>query len=97
MCRHCVRTPFPDRDRMCLEAGAFLLNMAGCHLCGRNSLTTQQVEDTGEEDSDSEDSDWECREYEGELVTYNHICSHCGHLVATHKVSCSSSPAVTSH
>ena len=76
---------------MCLESGAFLLNMAGCHNCSRNSLTTEQVQNTniGSADSDSENSDAECLDNEGELVKYDHICSYCRHKVSTHKVAVS--------
>ena len=90
MCRHCVRTPFPDRDRMCLETGAYLANMAGCQQCSRNSLTsepqTNSNTNNGAADSDSDSSDTECLENDGELVSYNHVCSECRHLVSAHKV-----------
>ena len=88
MCRHCVRTPFPDRDRMCLETGAYLANMTRCQQCSRNSLTSEPHSDTNTRaaDSDSDSSDTECLENDGELVGYNHVCSECRHLVSTHKV-----------
>ena len=88
MCRHCVRTPFPDRDRMCLETGAFLANLSRCKQCRKNSLTSEPLTKTNTTggESDSEDSDTECLENEGELVSYNHVCTECRHLVSAHKV-----------
>ena len=89
MCRHCVRTPYPDRDRMCLETGAYLANLAGCHQCRKTSITSEpQVSSTnGTTDSDSECSDSECLDNDGELVSYNHVCSGCRHLISSHKVT----------
>ena len=89
MCRHCVRTPYPDRDRMCLETGAYLANLAGCHHCSKTSITSEpQVSSTkGTADSDSESSDSECLENDGELVIYKHVCTGCRHLVSSHKVT----------
>ena len=88
MCRHCVRTPFPDRDRMCLETGAFLANLNKCKQCSKNSLISEPltITNTGGGDSDSDNSDTECLENDGELVSYNHVCSECKHLVSAHKV-----------
>ena len=89
MCRHCVRTPFPDRDRMCLETGAFLANMRKCQKCSKNSLISEPLTTSLRPgaDSESESSDTECLENDGELVTYNHVCSECRHLVSAHKVN----------
>ena len=88
MCRHCVRTPFPDRDRMCLESGAFLANLSKCQKCSKNSLTSEPFANTNTSgaESDSDNSDTECLENDGELVSYNHVCSECRHLVSAHKV-----------
>ena len=90
MCRHCVRTPFPDRDRMCLETGAYLANLAGCKQCSKTSLATEPHSNinNGAVDSESDSSsDSECLENDGELVSYNHVCSECRHLVSSHKVN----------
>ena len=88
MCRHCVRTPFPDRDRMCLESGAFLANLSKCQECSKNSLISEPFINTktAGAESDSDNSDTECLENDGELVSYNHVCSQCRHLVCAHKV-----------
>eukprot|EP00092_Neocalanus_flemingeri_P039890 GFUD01043446.1.p1 GENE.GFUD01043446.1~~GFUD01043446.1.p1 ORF type:complete len:164 (-),score=41.65 GFUD01043446.1:76-501(-) len=82
MCKHCVRTPFPDRDRMCLESGAYMANMSKCSNCSKNNLKVEQVPaEMLEEDSSDEDT-----EEEKETVTYNHVCGACNHIVCRHKV-----------
>eukprot|EP00092_Neocalanus_flemingeri_P062562 GFUD01075498.1.p1 GENE.GFUD01075498.1~~GFUD01075498.1.p1 ORF type:complete len:123 (-),score=38.49 GFUD01075498.1:93-461(-) len=81
MCKHCVRTPFPDRDRMCLESGAYMANMSKCSNCSKNNLKVEQVPaEMLEEDSSDEDT-----EEEKETVTYNHVCGDCNHIVCRHK------------
>ena len=82
MCKHCVRNPFPDRDRMCLESGAYMVNMSKCSNCSKNNLKVEQVPaDMLEEDTSDSDT-----EEETETVTYNHVCGHCNHVVSRHKV-----------
>eukprot|EP00090_Calanus_glacialis_P036556 TRINITY_DN6247_c0_g1_i1.p1 TRINITY_DN6247_c0_g1~~TRINITY_DN6247_c0_g1_i1.p1 ORF type:complete len:123 (-),score=49.56 TRINITY_DN6247_c0_g1_i1:54-422(-) len=81
MCKHCVRNPFPNRDRMCLESGAYMVNMSKCSNCSKNNLKVEQVPaDMLEEDISDDDT-----EEETETVTYNHVCADCNHVVSRHK------------
>merc|ERR1711872_793558 len=81
MCKNCVRQPFPDRDRMCLESGAFMANMKNCSSCNKNNLKTETVpRETVEDDMRDDDDD-----LEAENVTYNHVCAECNHIISRHK------------
>ncbi|XP_018025015.1 protein Churchill-like [Hyalella azteca] len=72
MCLSCVKTSSPDRGNTCLESGSYLLNLSGCHGCGRmDTLVTQDITETMTSDETQE-------------ITYNHVCSSCGHIVAQH-------------
>ena len=85
MCKQCVRRPFPDRDRMCLESGAYMINMNKCINCSKNNLKVEQIiSDSMEEDMSDSDT-----EEETETVVYNHVCANCDHLVSKHKVHAS--------
>ena len=67
---------------MCLESGAYLLNMNRCNSCSKNMLKVEQVPSAMlEEDSSDDDT-----EQETETVTYNHVCAECNHVVSRHKV-----------
>ena len=81
MCKECVRTPFPDRDRMCLEKGAFMANLGKCMSCGKMDLRQGACSEQEEEEVD----DWEEEREDVEMVTYRHICGNCGHTVSLHK------------
>lgn len=81
MCKECVRTPFPDRDRMCLEKGAFMANLGKCVACGQMELQEQECHKQDED----EDDDWEEEREAAEMVTYRHLCVNCGHIVSMHK------------
>ena len=72
MCRNCVKSPYPYRDRMCLEKGAYLFNLGGCSQCRMMELLEmEKVEE----------------EVEGqETVSYKHVCTGCQHIVSEHKV-----------
>ena len=74
MCKECVRTPFPDRDRMCLEKGSFMANLGKCVACGRMELQEEAFHKEEEEEDD-----WEEDREEEEVVTYRHLCVNCGH------------------
>ena len=72
--------------RMCLEAGAYLMNYLGCSQCGSSELVTRPVDNT---DTESRDS-WDTEEEDVEIVEdiqYSHVCGACGHIIAIHKVS----------
>ena len=81
MCKECVRTPFPDRDRMCLEKGAFMANLGKCMSCGKMDLRQEACNEQEEEEVD----DWEEEREDVEMVTYRHLCGNCGHTVSLHK------------
>ena len=81
MCKECVRTPFPDRDRMCLEKGAFMANLGKCMSCGKMDLRQEACNEQEEEELD----DWEEEREDVEMVTYRHLCGNCGHTVSLHK------------
>ncbi|KAL8619557.1 hypothetical protein ACOMHN_019613 [Nucella lapillus] len=70
MCNECVKEEFPERDTMCLETGSYMLNYKGCAHCGGREVDIKNRVVT-------EDVD--------ELVTYQHVCSHCEHVVANHE------------
>uniref|UniRef100_A0A8C3UEH2 Protein Churchill n=1 Tax=Catharus ustulatus TaxID=91951 RepID=A0A8C3UEH2_CATUS len=72
MCGGCVGTEYPERGTTCLEGGSFLLNFVGCAQCGRRDfvLVSNRAEGLqGEE----------------EIVTYDHLCKNCHHLIARHE------------
>ena len=76
---------FPT-GRMCLEAGAYVMNYIGCSQCGGSGLETRPVDNT---DTESRDS-WDTEDEEVEVVEdiqYSHVCGACGHIIAIHKVS----------
>ncbi|KAK7505525.1 hypothetical protein BaRGS_00003270 [Batillaria attramentaria] len=73
MCGDCVKEEFPERESICLENGSYLLNYAGCKNCGARSIEIKNRVTSDDE--------------EEELVTYQHICSQCDHVVANHEYS----------
>nr|CAY12638.1 churchill zinc finger protein [Platynereis dumerilii] len=72
MCQHCVRKPFPQKDTVCLEGGAYFLNYQHCINCNKN----QELKVQNKEVSDNE---------EEEVITFQHVCSECGHTIANHE------------
>jgi hypothetical protein len=76
MCKHCVKTPFPDRGDCCLDAGVYLLNYIGCIECKKRGTLLPKHKTTTEDEGDD-------GEYEEEL-TFDHCCPSCGHCVAEH-------------
>uniref|UniRef100_T1JJU4 Protein Churchill n=1 Tax=Strigamia maritima TaxID=126957 RepID=T1JJU4_STRMM len=75
MCEQCVKSEFPDRGKMCLDTGAYLLNYQGCIQC-QHKDTLEIVNRVAKEDEDGE-----------ELITFQHKCSNCDHLIANHEYS----------
>ncbi|XP_029639555.1 protein Churchill [Octopus sinensis] len=75
MCVDCVKEEFPCRDTMCLEDGSYLLNFSRCARC--QELGNLSIEDKY------------CSEDESglELITYQHVCPNCGHIIASHEYS----------
>ncbi|KAK3714399.1 hypothetical protein QZH41_020647 [Actinostola sp. cb2023] len=72
MCRECVKEELPDRGNMCLENGSYLWNFVGCKQCGKKEpiIIANRTE---QEDEDEE-----------EHITYTHVCTICGHVIAEH-------------
>uniref|UniRef100_A0A8D2PSH2 Protein Churchill n=1 Tax=Zosterops lateralis melanops TaxID=1220523 RepID=A0A8D2PSH2_ZOSLA len=56
----------------CLEGGSFLLNFVGCAQCGRRDFV---LVDNRAEGLDGGE----------EIVTYDHLCKNCHHLIARHE------------
>lgn len=71
MCHLCVREEYPDRDSLCVEQGSYMINFDKCKHCGEKELTTR--------DRICNDSD------EEEIITYQHVCRSCEHIVAQHE------------
>ncbi|OWK57478.1 protein Churchill [Lonchura striata] len=72
MCGGCVGTEYPERGTTCLEGGSFLLNFVGCAQCGRRDFVL--VNNRAEDLQGGE-----------EIVTYDHLCKNCHHLIAHHE------------
>ncbi|XP_037067924.1 protein Churchill-like [Pollicipes pollicipes] len=72
MCHKCLKTECPQRDRIVLESGTFMLNLRCCSECGvRDIKNTEKHEEEDEEGT--------------EIVTFSHTCSACRHLIAVHR------------
>nr|NP_001232054.1 putative churchill protein [Taeniopygia guttata]ACH44245.1 putative churchill protein [Taeniopygia guttata] len=72
MCGGCVGTEYPERGTTCLEGGSFLLNFVGCAQCGGRDFVL--VNNRAEDLQGGE-----------EIVTYDHLCKNCHHLIARHE------------
>uniref|UniRef100_A0A8C7A3M9 Protein Churchill n=1 Tax=Nothoprocta perdicaria TaxID=30464 RepID=A0A8C7A3M9_NOTPE len=72
MCGGCVGTEYPPRGTTCLEGGSFLLNFAGCARCGRRDLVLLANRAAGLHGAE-------------EIVTYDHLCKNCHHVIARHE------------
>jgi hypothetical protein len=75
MCQDCLLECRPDRGSLCLDDGAYLLNFKGCVVCGKRSRPNNDDRCEQEEEGGNE----ECTE-----TTFTHVCSGCGHQVASH-------------
>ncbi|NXS04270.1 CHUR protein, partial [Oxylabes madagascariensis] len=56
----------------CLEGGSFLLNFVGCAQCGRRDFVLVGNRAAGLHGGE-------------EIVTYDHLCKNCHHLIARHE------------
>lgn len=82
MCKNCVKTPFPQRERLCAETGVYIQNFAGCSKCRElkdqnrapDSLISKGTGTVEEIDDD----------ITKEITAFEHICARCGHVVAKH-------------
>ncbi|MGH0128282.1 UNVERIFIED_CONTAM: hypothetical protein FKN15_027823 [Acipenser sinensis] len=60
------------RGNTCLENGSFLLNYVGCAKCNHRDFMLINNKTTEEEDGE-------------EIVTYDHVCKNCHHIIARHE------------
>ncbi|KAK2496425.1 hypothetical protein MC885_002093 [Smutsia gigantea] len=72
MCGDCVEKEYPNRGNICLENGSFLLNFTGCAVCSKRDFMLITNKSYKEEDGE-------------EIVTYDHLCKNCHHVVARHE------------
>ncbi|XP_046506866.1 protein Churchill isoform X2 [Equus quagga] len=72
MCGDCVEKEYPNRGTICLENGSFLLNFTGCAVCNKRDFMLITNKSLKEEDGE-------------EIVTYDHLCKNCHHVVARHE------------
>lgn len=62
----------PNKGNTCLENGSFLLNFAGCAVCSKRDFMLITNRSLKEEDGE-------------EIVTYDHLCKNCHHVIARHE------------
>lgn len=79
MCRRCLVEVRPDKGQVCREAGADLLNYAGCAGCGHRDMP-RATETRRMEDDDPEEG------YE-ETIEFRHTCPRCEHFICLHHYS----------
>ncbi|KAA8583099.1 hypothetical protein FQN60_015645 [Etheostoma spectabile] len=72
MCNGCVQKEYPDRGNTCLENGSYLMNYQGCANCHQRDFVL--ISNKATEDDDGE-----------EIVTYDHVCKNCDHVIARHE------------
>ncbi|XP_022625416.1 protein Churchill [Seriola dumerili] len=72
MCNGCVQKEYPDRGNTCLENGSYLMNYLGCASCHQRDFVL--ISNKATEDDDGE-----------EIVTYDHVCKNCDHVIARHE------------
>ncbi|KAI4568349.1 protein Churchill isoform X2 [Ovis aries] len=72
MCVDCVEKEYPNRGNICLENGSFLLNFTGCAVCSKRDFMLITNKSLKEEDGE-------------EIVTYDHLCKNCHHVIARHE------------
>ncbi|XP_032200401.1 protein Churchill isoform X2 [Mustela erminea] len=72
MCGGCVEKEYPNRGNICLENGSFLLNFTGCAVCSKRDFMLITNKSLKEEDGE-------------EIVTYDHLCKNCHHVIARHE------------
>lgn len=73
MCQDCVKEEYPDRGTLCLDSGAYLANLQGCQGCGHKDTIKSINRSTSNAENSSQ-----------EVIEYDHVCSNCNHVVATH-------------
>ena len=76
MCVDCLVTARPERGRTCLDAGAYAVNFKRCTVCGQRSAVVAR--NRREEEDEDDGGDFE------QTVTFDHLCGHCHHNIASH-------------
>ncbi|KAF0023659.1 hypothetical protein F2P81_024289 [Scophthalmus maximus] len=61
-----------ERGNTCLENGSYLMNYLCCASCHQRDFVL--ISNKATEDDDGE-----------EIVTYDHVCKNCDHVVARHE------------
>ncbi|CAN9507884.1 unnamed protein product [Ophioblennius macclurei] len=72
MCNGCVQKEHPDRGTTCLEDGSYLMNYRGCAACHQRDFVMIRNKIPDEDDG-------------VEIITYDHVCKHCDHVIARHE------------
>lgn len=72
MCNGCVHKQYPDRGNTCLENGSYLMNYQACANCHQRDFVLISNKSTEDEDGE-------------EIVTYDHVCKNCDHVIARHE------------
>ncbi|XP_042302765.1 protein Churchill [Sceloporus undulatus] len=72
MCGGCVKTEYPSRGNTCLENGSYLMNFVGCIECKKKEFV--MITNRAREEEDGE-----------EIITYDHVCKNCHHVIARHE------------
>jgi len=72
MCQQCVKETFPRRESICLENGSYFMNFAECIVCHRKDSLVVRNRHIEEDD-------------EQEVITYEHVCANCEHVIACHE------------
>lgn len=89
MCMSCVKIRYPDRGRICLETGMYLLNYRCCWSCYKcDTKDPMNIADMPVNIADMplNVADMSSEETElSEVIKYNHTCPDCGHIVASHE------------
>ena len=80
MCNECVKVKCPDRGRTCLETGSYMVNFQGCAECHQKEPIKIEARQSGTEEDEDEDGDGG-----EELITFDHVCTACGHVIAEHQ------------
>ncbi|KAM9420722.1 protein Churchill isoform 1-T1 [Salvelinus alpinus] len=66
------RSQHQNKGNTCLENGSYLMNYLGCANCHQRDFVL--ISNKATEDEDGE-----------EIVTYDHVCKNCDHVVARHE------------
>ena len=78
MCQQCVIELMPQRGSWVTDSGCYVVNLKACHGCGQR-LHLSEVQERARTCVEEEEED----EYE-EDISFQHTCSHCGHILGTH-------------